>query len=128
MSKKLYTPRKEKPLKVKHFIARFDFPNPDWSTTPSGFPYMDKTGLTKQEGHLLDGIKLAWVVSDGGREHLYKSVARKALLGVTAIVLIFLTINLLTKPVSLTKNVEAKTVRQAVGAVVEATMSAVFRK
>jgi len=112
---------------LKEFVLNFDFENPQWDKLPPDFPNLDKSGLSTEEGHLLDGIKLAWLTGEG-RETFYKSVTRKALVGVTTVILIVLISNLLTKPVSFTKSAQAKTLTEAVGEVVEATMSAVFRK
>ena len=113
---------------TKKFIKEFDFPNPNWNQLPPGFPSLSKAELTKQEKHLLDGIKLAWLITDEGKGYLYKSFAQKTLIGVTAIILIVLVTNLLTKSVSLTNNVQAKTVVETEEKVVEATISAVFRR
>ncbi len=126
--KTLYTPSRVEPLKVKRFIAGFDFPEPDWGNLPDGFPNLDKKGLSKEEGHLLDGIKLAWVTSEG-RETLYKTTAKRAFVGMVIVILILLGGNLLANPEnSITKSVSAKTVSESVGDFVEATMSAVFKK
>ena len=126
-TKKLYTPYRVSLLKVKGFVKEFDFPNPDWSSLPDGFPNLSKEGLTKQERHLLDGIKLTWVVSEG-RETLYKTTAKRAFVGVVIVALVLLGGSFLVRPeTSITKSVSAKTVSQTVEEFVEATMSAVFR-
>jgi len=112
---------------LRKFITDFNFPNPDWTSLPEGFPNLDKSGLTKEESHLLDGIKLAWVVSEG-RETLYKTTAKRAFVGIAIVVLVLLGGNFLTNPEkSLTKSVSAKTVGQSLEEFVEATMSAVRR-
>ena len=112
---------------TKRFIAEFNFPNPDWSNLPAGFLDLDKTGLTKEESHLLDGIKLAWIASKG-RGVFYKTVAKRAFVGIAIVVLVLLGGNLLANPEkSIAKNVSAKTVSQTVEEFVEATMSAVFK-
>ena len=49
---------------IKHFIKSYDFTSPSWDNLPSGFPNISEEGLTKEETHLLDAIKLAWLVAD----------------------------------------------------------------
>ena len=117
-----------KKLSIKKFIKEFSFPEPDWTSLPEGFPKLNKTGLTRQEGHLLDGIKLAWVVSDG-RDYFIKTVARRAFVGAAIIILVLLGKTIVSSPdKNLTRSVSAKTVGQTFGDFVEATMSAVFKK
>ncbi len=113
---------------TKQFIKTFNFPTPDWSELPSDFPNLSKKGLTKEEGHLLDGIKLAWMSSEG-RNFVYKLTIKRTFVGTIIFILILLGGILLAKPdKSITKSVNAKTVTTAVGEIIEATMSAVFRK
>lgn len=115
-------------MTTKQLITEFNFPNPDWNNLPSGFPRLDKAGLTRQEGHLLDGIKLAWIASEG-RDVFYKSLARRTVVGIVILILAILVgKNLITATdKSLTHTVSAKTVSQKVEEVIEATMSAVFK-
>ena len=47
---------------TKQFIQDFDFANPNFGDVPEGFPWLSKDGLTKQEGHLLDAITIAWIL------------------------------------------------------------------
>ncbi len=113
---------------LREFINTFNFPEPDWSNLPAGFPNLDKTGLTKEESHLLDGITLAWVTSEG-RDFFAKRYARRALVGTTIILLILFGNNLLAKAEkSITKSVSAKTVTEVFEDIIISTMSAVFRK
>ena len=119
--------RKMSTSDLNKFVNEFDFPEPDWTTLPEGFPNLSKNGLSKEEGHLLDGIKLAWVTSEG-RSVFFKSVAKRTSV-VTAIVFVFLIgKSLLTSNQTITKTVSAKTVGEKVGEIVEATRSAIFRK
>lgn len=113
---------------TKRFIAEFNFPEPDWSTLPTGFPDLNKDGLTNEEEHLLDGIKLAWV-TDEGRNVLYRSIARRAVVGISILIIsILLGRSLMTGTHGrVAKSVSAKTVSRSVEEFVEATMSAVFR-
>ena len=128
MTKTPYTPCKNKPLKVKQFVAEFNFPYPDWSSLPAGFPNLNKRGLTKEEGHLLDGITLAWITSDG-REVFYKTLARRTVVIVVLIFVVLFGRSVLTSTnKSVTRTVSAKVMGERVGDFVEATMSAVFRK
>lgn len=112
---------------LREYINTFDFPEPDWSNLPVGFPSLDKTGLTKEEGHLLDGIRLAWLTSEG-REVFYKTLARRT---VVIVVLVFVVLFgrsvLISTNKSVTRTVSAKVMGERVGDFVEATMSAVFR-
>lgn len=127
-NRKLYTPCKTRSLKVKEFVAGFDFPEPDWERLPEGFPKLDKQGLTKEEGYLLDGIKLAWTVSEG-RGFFYKRTAKRVVIGLSIAIIILAGTTLLgSYDKTLSKSVNAKTVTTAVGEIVEATMSAVFKK
>jgi hypothetical protein len=113
---------------LKNSINSWDFSNPDWNKLPTDFPNCDTSGLiTKQEGHLFDGIKLAWLASEG-RNYLIKRTVRHTAI-VTAIIFVLLTgKNIITQNSTNTNTVSAKTVSQTVGDFVEATMSAVFRK
>ncbi len=49
---------------IKQFIKGYNFTNPSWDNLPNGFPNVSKVGLTKEEVHLLDAIKIAWLVAD----------------------------------------------------------------
>ena len=120
--------RKMKIENLRAFVNEFNFPNPDWTSLPEGFPNIDKDGLTKEEGHILDGIKLAWITSEG-QEALYKATAKRAFLGIAIVILVLLGSSLLVRPeTSITTSVSAKTVSQSFEEFVEATMSAVFRE
>ena len=114
---------------TKTFINEFNFRDPDWATLPFDFPKLSKKGLSKVEGHLLDGIKLAWTVSVG-RKVFAKSVAKHVMLSFSIVVIaILLGKTLIGGSLYLvTKNVSAKTVSESVEEIVEATMSAVFNK
>lgn len=113
---------------LAEFVLSWDFENPKWENLPPGFPHCDKRGLTKQEGHLLDGIKLAWLTSEG-RGVFYKSLARRTVVLAVLIFVVLLGRSVLTSTdKSVAQSVSAKTVTQAVEDFVEATMSAVFRK
>jgi hypothetical protein len=60
---------------LKHFIKSYDFTNPSWDNLPSGFPNVGEDGLTKEEIHLLDAIKMAWLVADEKRSYtIYKYI------------------------------------------------------
>lgn len=113
--------------KLMHFINNFSFPNPDWNVLPADFPNISKTGLTKEEGHLLDGIKLAWL-SSKGKAYFIKITARRTFVVATIIFVLLAGRNIITGSHTTSKTVSAKTVSQVVGEAVQATMSAVFRK
>lgn len=58
---------------IKEFIKGYNFSNPSWDNLPTGFPNISKAGLTKEEAHLLEAIKLAWLVADEKRSYtIYK--------------------------------------------------------
>ena len=81
------------------------------------------------EGNLLDGIKLAWTVSVG-RKVFANSVTKHAMFGFSIVVIAILLGKTFIggSQYLVTKNVSAKTVSESVGELVDATMSAVFRK
>ena len=113
---------------TKTFINEFNFRDPDWATLPLNFPKLSKKGLSKVEEHLLDGIKLAWMVSVG-RKVFAKSVAKRVMIGFSILVIsVLLGETLLSGTQNLfTQSVSAKTVSESVTEMVQATMSAVFR-
>lgn len=60
---------------LRQFIRSFNFPNPSWDNLPVGFPNISEEGLSKEEAHLLDAIKLAWLVADEKRSYtIYKYI------------------------------------------------------
>jgi len=62
-------------MNTKHFIKNFNFPNPSWDNLPSGFPNISEEGLSKEETHLLEAIKMAWLVADEKRSYtIYKYI------------------------------------------------------
>lgn len=48
---------------LKKFINEFNFPEPDWSNLPKGFPSCNLTGLSVQEKHLFGAIKTIWFIT-----------------------------------------------------------------
>ena len=117
-----------KSYKTKIFIKNFNFPNPSWDNLPVGFPNLPKDGLTIQEGHLLDAIKLAWINSgSGGRKYYFLKTTRSALFVLSVLAVGTLIFNVLKNPEnSYTMNVYAA--REIVSGVVQSTMSAILRK
>ena len=116
---------------LKKFVRSWDFANPRWENLPKGFPDCDTSALTqKQDKHLYEAIKTTWVISGGGRKTFYKTVTRRALVGVTIVIFaVLLGRNLaIGREGGITRRVSAKTVGEKVGEIVDATMSAVFRK
>ena len=113
--------------KISQFIAKFNFPEPRWDNLPVGFPNLSKEGLTIQEGHLLDAIKLAWINSNNlGRKYYLQKTVQNALLVISILVIGTLTIRVLKNlKNSYTMNVYAA--REIVSGVVQSTMSAVLR-
>ena len=116
---------------LKRFIHSWDFANPNWEKLPLSFPDCDKSGLTsKQDKHLFDAIKTEWIIEGDGKKTFYKTAVKRTVLGlaiVTAIVLLGKNMATGTET-GLARNVSAKTVSTTVSEIVQATMSAVFKK
>lgn len=110
----------------KHLIKHFNFVDPNWAGISSDILKLSKKGLSKKDGHLLDGIKLAWLASIG-RDYLYKKAARGVFVSVVIIILTIIGYGLVSQRGLHVNNVSAKTVTSAVGGIVEATMSAIFK-
>ncbi len=121
--------QKIKTSELKKFIWEFNFPNPNWSNLPKGFPYIVKEGLTREEGHLLDAIVLAWSTSTkAGRKWLFFNSVKPTLSIMILISTLIGTLNLLSADSSrLTKPVQATTYR-IVDEIIQSTMSAILRK
>jgi len=49
--------------KLKIYINSFYFPDPSWENLPVGFPNCDTSTLSKEENHLFEAIKIAWLIS-----------------------------------------------------------------
>ena len=115
-------------MKINEFVNNFNFPNPSWENLPEGFPNLDKDGLTTQEGHLLDAIKLAWINSnEQGKKYFLQKTARNVFFVLSILVIGTLTVRVLKNPQnSYTMNVHAAT--EKVSEVVQSTMSAILRK
>ena len=47
---------------LKQFVTEFDFPNPDWTDLPTGFPFCDTSCLNKEERGLYSAIISAWII------------------------------------------------------------------
>ena len=121
---------------TKRFVRNFNFPNPDWSSLPTGFPDLSKTGLTKEEGHLLDGIKLAWLATGTGKAGLYKNTLKLGVATLSILFIVLFSINAVKNlEGNFTRSVNAATIsatfkkiQQGNGmGLVESTMSAMFR-
>ncbi len=111
----------------KRLIKHFNFVDPNWVGISSNILKLSKKDLSKEEGYLLDGIKLAWLASVG-RDYLYKKTASGILATVAIIILTLMGYGLITQlDNSFVKSVDAKTVTTAVEELVQATMSAVFQ-
>lgn len=62
---------------TKHFINNFDFSDAWLEKLPADFNEISKIGLTRQEWHIMDAIKIAWMVSSKeGKRDLASSVAK----------------------------------------------------
>lgn len=122
--------RTNKTYSLAEFIRSWDFANPRWENLPEGFLHCDTSALTtKQERHLYDAIKTMWLVSSYGRKVLYKTVAKRAVVGMTAVILLILLGRALavSPDKKITRSVSAKTVSEVVEDIVVSTMSAIFR-
>ena len=119
-----------KTYSVKRFIADFYFPNPDWEKLPLGFPDIPKTGLTREEGYLLDGIKLAYFATAGGwKKGLTVPKHGQALLIVLiGLISLISFISIITQPGGneFTRTVNAATVQM--DDLVQSTMSAILKR
>lgn len=110
-----------------------------WSNLPEGFPNCEKTGLTTEEGHLLNAINLAWTISDHGRKTFYVRVLKRSFLVMAFIVIIlFGRLVLSSSGENYTTSVNAATVsatirmlnipgNEVISDFVESTMSAIFK-
>jgi len=79
---------------IKEFIKNYDFANPAWDNLPSGFPNINEEGLMNEEVHLLEAIKMAWLVADEKRTYtIYKYILINRMAGLrianTTLTLIF---------------------------------------
>lgn len=110
-------------------VRSWNFDDPDWNKLPSGFPDCDTSGLTsKQDKHLYEAIKTAWIVEGRGQVYLYKTYAKRVLVAVAAIFILATGSYLITNGQEYANTANAKTVGQKVEGAVQATMSAVFRR
>ncbi|KKQ84310.1 MAG: hypothetical protein UW51_C0009G0002 [Candidatus Amesbacteria bacterium GW2011_GWA1_44_24] len=117
-----------KSYKLSRFIANFNFANPDWDNLPNGFFYCKKDGLTKQEGHLLDAIVLAWYATQPeGRKFLSKKFTQTSSLLLISLISLIGLIRLISQNHSdFAKPVQAATT--TVNQVIQSTMSAILKK
>lgn len=89
------------PIQTKQFINNFYFPEPDWSSLPPNFPNLPKDGLSKEETHLLDGIKTAWFASSNGTKYLKSKAIKSVRFGTLQIIIaiiIYLALSFLASP------------------------------
>jgi hypothetical protein len=116
-----------KTYQTKRFIAGFNFPDPDWDSLPPNFPNVPKTGLTREESYLLEGIILAWTANAGGWK---KGVARSAHIGLVCLIGLISFIGLIglisSGSESLTSTVNAA--GTAINEIVESTASAILKR
>ncbi|OGM24057.1 hypothetical protein A2715_02670 [Candidatus Woesebacteria bacterium RIFCSPHIGHO2_01_FULL_39_32] len=112
---------------TKKFIRNFNFSNPNWENLPNGFPNLGKQGLTRQEGCLLDAIKLAWMTGElEGRKSLLLNTTRVFLLVSAIVVIGTLGLQLLRSPENTFTTVNAATIK--VDDVIQSTMSAILKR
>jgi hypothetical protein len=67
---------------LKKYVREFDFENPEWGNKPEMFKVVSRNELNKEEMHLLEAIKMAWLVSHP-KSFYVKRVFNTALGGVT---------------------------------------------
>src|SRR3989338_155573 len=106
-------------FKLKTFINGFNFPSPSWENLPEGFPNLDKDGLTVQEGHLLDAIRLAYFANEGGWKVSLKRNSKIGLIGLICLIGLVGLISL----ISPNKSVNAATGQ--IESIIQSTMSAI---
>lgn len=112
---------------TKIFIKKFDFTNPDWSDLPETFPNLPKTGLTRQEEHLLDAIKLAHFANEGGWKASTGKAGRIGLISLIGLIVFIGLISLISSPEGeLTRTVQAAGVQA--DEIIQSTMSAIMRR
>jgi len=115
---------------LKKFVRSWDFANPRWENLPKGFPDCDTSALTqKQDKHLYEAIKTEWIIESDGRKTFYKTAVKRTVLGLAIVAAtVLLGRNMATgTETGFARNVSAKTVSDAVGEAIQATMSAVFK-
>lgn len=115
---------------LAEFIRDFNFPNPSWDRLPAGFPDCDGRGLSeKQDRHLFEAIKTAWIIEGGGRKTFYKTAVRKAAFGIAVVIVIVLLGKTITESPekTITRSANAKTITQTVGEIIESTRSAILK-
>lgn len=107
----------------KKFVNSFNFPNPDWGKLPHDFPNLSKKGLTREEGHLLDAIVLAWLTTTPeGKNYL----ARKLRIGLFGLFGLIGLISLITLKGNFSK--QAKAAGVILDEAIQSTMSAILKK
>jgi len=121
----------------KTYINKFNFPNPNWESIPNGIFNLNKKLLSKEESHLLDAIKLAWLTgTEKGRTILYKNIAR---LTATFAVIIFVTIlgryiikeygkSIINSVNAATQSATFRQGQISIDGIIESTMSAIMGK
>lgn len=123
--------------KVKDFVNNFCFPDPKWDNLPFGFPDVPVKGLTRQEEHLLSGIKLAWMATQSkGKKHLYVNTIKAGIISSVILAMITLAGDFVKSPEwQYTKEVSAATASATLKEVggrademIQSTMSAILRK
>ena len=120
-------PKSVKLVSLRTFVREFNFPNPDWNTLPSGFPDLPKTGLSCEEGHLLEAITLAWLTTNkDGRVKLYINTVKSFFLIVIIFIIGTFGIQILKGSGPSVQAVNAATLN--INEVVQSTMSAILRK
>ena len=71
---------------LKQFIRDYNFTNPSWDNLPIGFPNVSEADLNKEEVHLLEAIKMAWLVADEEKTNtIYKYVLLNRMAGLRII-------------------------------------------
>ncbi len=118
----------KKEYKTKAFIRSFNFSNPDWRKLSSSFPYLEENGLTREEKHLLDGIKLAWMATTNkGRKKFYQQIRLTVFTFLLIVLSAFTILNFTRKnQEKIAKTVNAASIKAE--DIIQSTVSAILRR
>lgn len=113
---------------TKQFISEFNFAEPDWGSLPPNLPKIPKDGLTREESHLLDAIKLAYFATAGGWKKSAQKGARMGFAFIIGLISLIGSAILVTRSAGeqFAQPVQAAT--HTVNQVIESTMSAILKR
>jgi hypothetical protein len=131
MSNKSYT------TNTKQFVSEFNFANPRWDKVPADIATLPADGLSKQEEHLFEAIKLAYFTLEGGRKVVIQKAVRTGAISLIVIVISLISLIALTsfssgeklaKPVNAaTVSAQLKTGSLKAGEIFQSTVSGILK-